>query len=125
MHVPEAEHPSELEYDGEQVEDCGSRRESDYESGDWLASGSESQSTTRPFPISTAAQTVDDSVGDAANRVVDELDVAEDGRDVKAAALNYRDPECMAMHLSTARPRERLMDPDELNPGKGSRHTYF
>ncbi len=92
MHVPEAEHPSELEHNGEQAEDYGSRRESDYENGDWPASGTESQSTTRSFPISTAAQTVDDSASDAANRVVDELDVREDGRDVKAAAPMYKDP---------------------------------
>ncbi len=92
MHVPKAEHPSELEHNGEQAEDCGSRRESDYENGDWPASRTESHSTTCSFPISTAAQTVDDSASDAANKVVDELDVGEDGRDVKAAAPKYRDP---------------------------------
>ncbi len=43
--------------------------------------------------MSTAAQTVDDSASDAADRAVDELDAGEDGRDVKAAVPEYRDPE--------------------------------
>lgn len=93
VHIPEAEHTPELEHDGEQAEDCRSRRESDPESGSWPTSGTESQITTRSFPMSTAAQTVDDSASDAADSVVDELDAGEEGRDVKAAVPEYKGPE--------------------------------
>lgn len=48
---------------------------------------------TRSLPMSMAAQTVDESARDAADRDVDELDTGADGRVVKAAVPEYRPPE--------------------------------